>query len=190
MSGQDSPTGKPLRADAARNRAQILGVATEAFRERGLAVDVREIARLADVGMGTLYRHYPTKESLVEAALREKIDELTARNAEAARATEAWQGLCGVIEHTIGLMAENRAFLDGLAPEDSAIQACQQHLRESFGELVERAHAEGTLRADVDARDVGLFVLSFGPIVLATADADPDAWRRLLGVLLDGLRAP
>ncbi|MCO1577575.1 TetR/AcrR family transcriptional regulator [Crossiella sp. SN42] len=189
MSAADNAGTKPLRADAARNRAQILDAATEAFRERGLEVDVREIARLADVGMGTLYRHFSTKKSLVEAALEAKIVEWEQRAAAARNSTAAWDGLRALIEHTIELMAANRAFLDGLTVAESAVEACQGHLKQSLGDLVERAHEEGSLRADVSAGDIGLFVLSFGPIVLATKDSESDAWRRLLAVLLDGLRA-
>ncbi|MGO1052530.1 TetR/AcrR family transcriptional regulator [Crossiella sp. CA198] len=188
MSAADSAGAKPLRADAARNRAQILGAATEAFRDRGLEVDVREIARLADVGMGTLYRHFSTKKSLVEAALEAKIVEWEQRAAAARASAGAWQGLRALIEHTVELMAANRAFLDGLAVAESAVEACQSHLRQSLGDLVDRAHREGSLRADVSAGDIGLFVLSFGPIVLATKESEPEAWRRLLAVLLDGLR--
>ncbi|TDC12749.1 TetR/AcrR family transcriptional regulator [Streptomyces sp. 8K308] len=180
------------RRDAVRNREQLLEAATRAFAERGLAVDVREIAREAGVGVGTFYRHFPTKDDLLQAVIEPDLAAWSELTERADAAEDAWQGLRTFVESTLALMVERRAILDGLggAVQDSAaVVACQEHLRGALTGLVDRAHGQGALRSDVSAADVGLQIMALGRIVQMTAEMDPEAWRRHAGFVLDGLRA-
>ncbi|GAB2927515.1 TetR/AcrR family transcriptional regulator [Streptomyces mayteni] len=179
------------RRDAVRNREQLLEAATRAFAERGLAVDVREIAREAGVGMGTLYRHFPTKDDLFRAVIKPDLAAWSELTERADAAPDAWQGLRTFVESTLELMVRRRAILDGLggvAQDSAAIAACQEHLRDSLTSLVDRAHGQGALRADVSATDIGLQIMALGRIVQVTAEVEPEAWRRHAGFVLDGLR--
>ncbi|WP_158891707.1 TetR/AcrR family transcriptional regulator [Amycolatopsis anabasis] len=185
-------TPRRRRWDATRNHDQLLESAAGAFAERGLSVDVREIAREAGVGVGTLYRHFPTKDDLLRAVLEPDLAEWADFTAEANGTEDAWQGLCLFVERTLELMAKRRAMLDGLsgaASDSAAFEACHAHLRDALEGLVTRAHRQGTLRRDVSAGDLGLQILALGRIVQLTAAEDPGRWRRHLGFVLDGLRA-
>src|SRR3954462_5797910 len=103
--------GRPLRADAARNRALILDAARAAFAEGGLDVGVEEIARRAGVGMGTLYRRFPTKESLIHAIFDQRIEDLQPVMDRALAGDDAWQGFVDVLLATVAQHAEDRGFL-------------------------------------------------------------------------------
>jgi AcrR family transcriptional regulator len=183
-------TPRRQRWDAARNRRQLLDAAREAFDERGLAADVREIARRAGVGVATVYRHFPTKDDLVQATLGDDLAEWSATTQRAAAAEDAWLGLAAFVEQTLATMARHRAILDGISTSTeapAAFDACQAHLREALSGLVRRAHRQGTLRPDVSATDIGLQILALGRIIQLTADHDPTAWRKHSGLMLDGL---
>jgi AcrR family transcriptional regulator len=183
-------TPRRQRWDAARNRRQLLDAAREAFDERGLAADVREIARRAGVGAATVYRHFPTKDDLVQATLGDDLAEWSATTQRAAAAEDAWLGLAAFVEQTLATMARHRAILDGISTSTeapAAFDACQAHLREALSGLVRRAHRQGTLRPDVSATDIGLQILALGRIIQLTADHDPTAWRKHSGLMLDGL---
>src|SRR3954465_15727065 len=108
-------TGRPLRADAARNRTLILDAARAAFAAGGLDVGVEEIARRAGVGKGTLYRRFPTKEALVRAIFEDILSDLEALAAEAGRVPEADVGFARFIAAAARMQASNQAFLDVVA---------------------------------------------------------------------------
>lgn len=170
------------RSDAAHNHTQVLAAAKDLFSKQGLATDVREIAKRAGVGVATLYRHFPTKEDLVQAALADDLAAWSALTQRVAAAEDAWAGLCEFVEQTLDTMAHHRAVLDGFAAPTAAFEACQAHLVDVLDGLVERAHQQGTLRAEVSADDVGLLVLGLGRIVQHT-----DTWRKHARLVLDGL---
>jgi AcrR family transcriptional regulator len=185
-----SATPRRQRWDAARNRRQLLDAARQAFDERGLAADVREIATRAGVGIATLYRHFPTKDDLVRETMGGDLTEWSAATQHAVDADDAWLGLGMFIEQTLDLMARRRAVLDGISASTdapAAFNACHTHLRDTLGSLVKRAHDQGTLRPDVSATDISLQILALGRIIQLTADSDPGAWRKHLRLLLDGL---
>ena len=175
------------REDAVRNEAQVLTAARETLDERGLAADVREIARRAGVGVATVYRHFPTKDDLVQAAMRTDLDGWTDVTGRAVEEADAWTGLATIVEHTVATMARHRAILDGLASRDEAFAACHSHLRDALAGLVARAHEQGTLRHDVDAGDVGLQILALSGV--AQLAPDETTLPRHVGLMLDGLRA-
>ena len=95
------------RRDAQRNRELLLAAGRDVFSERGAQATLEEIARRAGLGIGTLYRHFPTREALVEAIYEEHIDDVVAAAEEGAAAEDAWQGLVGFLERVLELQARN-----------------------------------------------------------------------------------
>ncbi|GIG68974.1 TetR/AcrR family transcriptional regulator [Phytomonospora endophytica] len=186
-----SAQAEPRRKDARRNRTQILDVARALLAERGLAVDMREIAAACGVGVGTLYRHFPDRDRLLTAVLAEDAAVWTEATEPALADADAWRGLRAFAEATLSLMARHRGMLDGLSgPEtQAAFDACRDHLAGVIGDLVGRAQEDGRLRRDVSAHDVVVQVMALGRAVELTEAAEPGAWRRHLEIVLDGLAA-
>src|SRR5262245_7903037 len=103
-----STAARPLRRDARENRARILEAARSTFAELGIDASVEEIARRAGVGMGTLYRRFPTKDALVDAIFEEQLELMAAAAGQAAAADDAWEGLLGYLEYVVGRQAADR----------------------------------------------------------------------------------
>lgn len=184
-------TERPLRKDAERNRQLILDAALEAFAEDGLEVGFHEIARRAGVGVGTVYRRFATKEELIEALFLDRVDEVVAFAEEALADDDAWHGLETFLVRNLELQSANRG-LHQLIFQSAAATPCAARGRERIAplvmQLVERAQAQGTLRDDVAALDIGTVRQVLGKFMEATIDADPELWRRMLALFLDGLR--
>jgi AcrR family transcriptional regulator len=162
------------------------------FADRGADVSVREIAGEAGVGVATLYRHFPTRDDLVDAVLEDAFEELTAAGDRALAEKAAWDGLAGLIEETVALCARNRGLKDVFETRQRGREraaAMRASIRPVFAELVERAQAEGTLRADFTPQDAFLLLWGTQGVNEVAAGVAPDLWRRQLGFLLDGLRA-
>jgi AcrR family transcriptional regulator len=181
---------RPLRADARRNRDKLIETAAEAFTTHGTAASLEEIARRAGVGVGTLYRHFPTREHLVEIVYRREVEALCAAAEELARDRTPDRALEEWMHRFVGYIATKRGMADSLrilVASNSALFA------DSYGMvplalrgLVERAVADGSIRSDADSTDV-LHALSG----IYSAPASPewrDRSRRLVGLLMDGLR--
>jgi len=184
---------KLLRSDARRNRERILASARTLLARDGVAATVEEITRQAGVGMGTLYRHFETKEELIDAVLEDAFAELVRVAEQAVAEEDAWRGFTSFLEQALGLHAANCGLKDVLATRDhggTRAQAMRARLQPLLRRLIERAQAHGALRSDFTAEDVPLvFFWTGGRVIEATATVVPDYWRRYLGVLLDGLRA-
>jgi len=183
---------KTLRSDARRNRQRLVASARELFAAAGVDVSVEEITHHAGVGMGTLYRHFPTKEELIDAVLEDAFAELVHLAERAAAADDAWAGFTGFLEQALALHAANRGLKDVFATRAhgrkraGAMRASMQPL---LRRLIERAQEQGALRADVTAEDLPLVFSTAGHVIETTAAVAPGYWRRYLGLLLDGLRA-
>jgi AcrR family transcriptional regulator len=182
-----------LRADARRNHERIVASARELFARDGVDASVEEITRRAGVGMGTLYRHFPTKGELVDAVLADAFEELVETAERALRAESAWDGFASFLEQALASHAANRGLKDVLASGaagESRAEAMRTRMRPLVRRLIERAQAEGTLRADFTSADLPLVFWSSGRVIELTEPVAPDHWRRFLALLLDGLRAP
>ena len=182
---------RALRADAERNRVRVLTAAREVLAERGLDAPTEEIARRAGVGVGTLYRRFPTKDLLVQAALAELQGRAVAEIEEAARHPDPWEAVAGALRGLAETLHANRAFVDAIRPrlaELECLPALGDALRAAVRPAFARAHAAGVLRADVVPEDVPGIVVGVASFVPKRRDVDPELWRRYLGVLLDGLR--
>jgi AcrR family transcriptional regulator len=179
------------RRDAQRNRDRILASARTLVARDGIDASVEEITRHAGVGMGTLYRHFPTKEELIDAVLSESTDELIALAVEAAAAEDAWLGLTAFLEQVLARHAGNRGLKDVIARSDRGrehAEAMRDRLRPLLRRMIDGAHAQGALRDDFTAEDVPVLLWATGRVIEATAEVAPEYWRRHLALTLDGLR--
>ncbi|KUI39526.1 TetR family transcriptional regulator [Mycobacterium sp. GA-1199] len=185
-----SPADRPLRADALRNRARVLGVAYEAFATDGLSVPIDEIARRAGVGAGTVYRHFPTKVDLYRAVVENRIESLLAEGRALIQGVPPGEALFVVLRSLVlHWGAADRGLKDAIAGEGidvaEVIPQTEQALLEFLGGLLTAAQDVGTARRDVDVRDVKAIIAG----CFAIQDANPEQAERLTEVVLDGLRA-
>jgi AcrR family transcriptional regulator len=191
------PTAAPVevkqRADARRNRKRILEAARLQFSEHGLDVHIERIAQAAGVGVGTVYRNFPTKEDLLQAL----VDERFAYFAEIARAgledPDPWRGFCTMMRESARVTAEDRAVSEAMdqLPGVCECSAEKVGLREAGSELVERAKATGKLRSDFQVDDIGSLMCGLGrSTAQRESGPQPMSWERYVEILLAGLRAP
>jgi AcrR family transcriptional regulator len=183
---------KILRADARRNRERLVASARELFASTGLEVSVEEITRHAGVGMGTLYRHFPTKEELIDAVLEDAFAEFLALAEAGLSEPDPWDGLCRFFEQALAMYAHNRGLKDVVANGEhgrARAAAMRRRMWPLVTRLVERAQAQGTLRPDFATEDVALVLWSGERVIERSRDVAPELWQRYLGLLLDGLRA-
>jgi AcrR family transcriptional regulator len=185
-------TGTPLRRDAAANRERILDAARRLFSEHGLGASMDDVARAAGVGAGTLYRRFATKEALLDAILGDALERFHAFSLEALREDDAFAGLELLLERTVQLQLENRAFLEVLAMrlhDEPQLAAARERVRPLIEQLVAKAQGQGTLRADVAASDIQVLFWELGRVVETTGSCASELWRRYVALAVDGLRA-
>jgi AcrR family transcriptional regulator len=181
---------RPLRADAVRNREKILAAAGVVFARRGLEGTLDEVASEAGVGVGTVYRRFPDKETLIAALFESAVDEIATLALSAYEAENSWEGLEWLMEKTLARQCVNRGLRDvlwgtSLAPDHMAI--VKQRIGPAITQLLERAQRDGYLRDDVTEADFPILELMISSVGYVTNDAAPDLWRRYLTILLDGL---
>lgn len=184
---------RPLRADARRNREKVINAASAAFAESGLDAQVEDIARRAHVGVGTLYRHFPTKDALV-SALAEQHFERLAETMEAAldEQGDEWEIFSATIWRTAHTAAADIAWCEIIAGHPSAVAAAaigQQRLAAATATLIGRAQAARVMRADATVEDIKTIMCGFGHLAAAQRAGAPLDWKRYLRIALDGLRA-
>jgi AcrR family transcriptional regulator len=179
---------RPLRADAVRNRARVLEVAYETFAAEGLGVPIDEIARRAGVGAGTVYRHFPTKEDLFRAVISDRIEGIVEDGRAVLASGDPGEALFTFLRSVVLWSATDRGLAEALAGVGIKIEDAVPDLEEAFlgllGELLRAAQEAGTVRRDVDVRDVKTILVG----AQAMQAYKPDAAARLVEVVLDGLR--
>jgi AcrR family transcriptional regulator len=178
-----SSTDRPGRSDARRNRARLIEVAVEAFRDEGLDVGVDELARRAGVGVATLYRHFPAKPDLILAVTDVVVDELE----RAADTPE--QTVAEFLNAALRLHCRNRGFLEALAQHElpaGARDALIDRMLTILDPIVAAGHRSGEIREELDATDLLVFIRMLGAV--ASSPRRNDA-NRYLDTLLRGLRA-
>lgn len=182
-------TVRQPRSDVARNRRLLVEAAIGAFQELGWDVPLDTVARRAGVGNATLYRHFPTREDLYEAAfavVRERLAAVLHRHRDA---TDGWAALHGLI-HDIYATAPVGPATDKERLETSpSLRALVAEVGDALDRVLRLAQQQGTVRPDVDLEDVGLLIESLRPVVAASARDAPELWRRHLVLVLDALRA-
>ncbi len=182
---------RAMRADAQRNRERILDAARARFAEHGLDAGIDQIATDAGVGVGTVYRHFPTKEDLVRALQAARFQWLSELAQECLVADDAWDGFEDFMYRSAELQANDRALSQIMAerPEGAAEEAVGSGLVEGVEALVERAQLSGDLRADVVSFDVPMIMCGLGRATGVGPDDPSISWDRYLTIILDGLRA-
>jgi AcrR family transcriptional regulator len=192
MSSPASPADRPLRRDAERNRQRILAAAAERFAEDGLEVTLDEVARCAGVGVGTVYRRFPNKEELIDALFEDRIAAIEAVALEALDQDDAWTGFVHFMEHASEMHAVDRGLhqvVFSSAHGHRRVAGARERIKPLADRIVERAQADGSLRADVRPTDLPLLQFMLGAAAFYAGEVAPDLWRRMLPILLDGLRA-
>jgi AcrR family transcriptional regulator len=185
-------SGPTRRADARRNAERLVAAARAALDEQGLGVTTRDVATRAEVGLGTLYRQFPSLEELLSAILFDAIAAMTAEADRALEDPDPWRGFVTFAETFVQLRATSCGLHDALsADHDDAIMTEVTRLRQAVGKLVRHAQVHGALRDDIDWRDVPFALASAIPTDHAIGlPAKRDQWRRNLAIVLDGLRPP
>lgn len=183
----------PLRADAARNRDAIVAAARAVFAEEGLGAPLDEIARRAGVGNATLYRRFPTRDELVQAALLAPMTEYLAAAEEGLADPDAWTGFRDYLLRLFQLQARDRGLADLLVTTIKTPSGELEELRgaafELTKQLIGRAQDAGELRQDFRHQDLPLLLMANAGLVERTQKGAPDSWRRVAAFLLDGLHA-
>lgn len=192
MSEISPPGDRPvLRRDAERNRRRILAAARGLISERGLGVGYEEIAREADVGVGTVYRRFPTRDGLFHELFYDRVDAVVGILDEALAVEDPWEGLCQFMRRDFELQASDRGlreFMLGRADSAELRRRSGERIQPLVAQLVERARAAGRLRADVGQGDIEIILAMLGCLMDASLHVDPDLWRRYLAMVLDGIQ--
>jgi AcrR family transcriptional regulator len=178
---------RPKRADARRNYEKVLAAAREAFAEGGESTALEEIARRAGVGIGTLYRHFPNRQALLEALYVDEVEEVC-RSAAELEDADPWEALSAWFDRFIGYIATKQALasemLNYVDRDAEVFKTSRSALHEAGGRLLERAQAAGVVRADVAIGDVIQMVLGIAKIPAA----HPGQTEQMVRIALDGLR--
>ncbi|MEV4745898.1 TetR/AcrR family transcriptional regulator [Streptosporangium amethystogenes subsp. fukuiense] len=181
-----------LRADARQNRDRIVEVARELFADRGLDVPMAAIARHAQVGIATLYRRFPTKESLVTEVFADQFKACVSVLDDALADPDPWRGFCTAIEKVCTMQAVDRGFSTAFVaafPDAVDIEQERDRAIQGFAELTRRAKATGRLRADFAQDDLALLLKANCGVITESAEAALAASRRLVAYLLSAFRA-
>jgi AcrR family transcriptional regulator len=184
-----SPTllERPKRADARRNYEKVLEAARQAFAEGGESTALEEIARRAGVGIGTLYRHFPNRQALVEALYLDEVDEMS-RSAAELDGADPWEALNAWFGRFSAYLATKQALaaelMNYMGRDAQLFQASRAALWAAGEPLLKRAQDAGVVRTDVEIGDVIQMVIGIGKI----PTDDPQMTERMLRVALDGLR--
>ncbi|MEU6591120.1 helix-turn-helix domain-containing protein [Streptomyces sp. NPDC046881] len=174
---------RPHRKDAARNYDALLGAAREAFAEHGADASLEDIARRAGVGIGTLYRNFPTRRDLFESVYADEVNALCRAAVELA-GQEPWQALTGWLDRFAGYMVTKRAVREALDGQSDIFQSCRDSMYAAGGPLLERAQRAGVARTDMEFGDLLRMVAG----ITATAFENDAQRDRVLAIALDGVR--
>jgi AcrR family transcriptional regulator len=180
------PAGRPLRRVAEQNRQRLLDAASEVFAARGLEASVEEIARTAGVGMGTLYRRFPTKDALISALVHDVLTTMLKLAEEGAERCDGI-GLEYFLEAASAYQAAHRGCLPRLWDAGSEHDLVQE-IRRLIDAMLSDAQAHGRVRADITNADVTIALWAVRGIIETTQARAPEAWQRHLDVYIAGLR--
>lgn len=188
MSRQPGSGQRPLRADARRNLQRLLVEAQRAFAEHGMDASLEDIARRAGVGIGTLYRHFPTRQELIEAAFIDGIDTLRARAEELHTASSPREAIHVWMQEFAEYASVSRGVVEaiksGLDEPQSPLNSCCTTMRDAAGKLLARSQEIGAIRADLTISE--LFRIINGIAWAADRRSSPDA-NRLVRLVLEGI---
>lgn len=181
---------RPMRRDAARNRAQLIDAGREVFARRGLEASLDDVARQAGVGVGTAYRHFANKFELAEAIMGQAIGEVVAAAEAAVEADDPWSGLVGFLETVLEIQTKDRGLREvmmGLRNPHKTDEVYDQLSRPILA-MIERAKAAGAVRDEFTGADLGALIAMLCEVSDLGGEIAPDLWRRYFPLLLAGLR--
>lgn len=182
-----------LRSNVARNRRLLVEAAIESFRELGWDVPLDTVARRAGVGNATLYRHFPRRNDLYEAAFTEVRERLVAVLRRYHDVDDGWHALHDLIVEIFSTVPVGPA-MGSVAQErldcSPSLRSLVDEIRDTLDRVLRTAQRQGAARADVDVEDLGLLLDAMRPVVVVSDKVAPEFWRRHLVLLLDALRAP
>lgn len=181
------------RADARRNREAILAAAREALCEGGCQCPIEDIAKKAGLGVGTVYRHFPNKEALLDALMEQRFELLAARATEALEQDDPWEAFRDLLRFAAAHQSEDRGLSEVLSqrPSKGRENALKSGLSATTEELMRRAQASGQMRKDALIEDVPTILCGLGGVLGAHEESMPALnWERFLAIMLDGLAAP
>lgn len=187
-------TDKPLRADAVRNRQRVLEAARTCFAEHGVSAQMDDIASTAGVGVGTVYRHFSTKDELLKALATIYFDGQSDAADRAATVEDPWEAFSGYIREGADVLATNRGLSQVISDRPEIMFAAAMAADERRGMfttldgLITRAKDAGVLRPDFELEDIPMIMCSVSSLQVSPKSFKQ--WRRLLEMLIDGLRAP
>jgi AcrR family transcriptional regulator len=183
---------RPLRRDAERNRQRILEAALVVFAQRGLSGSHDDIAHEAGVGVGTVYRRFPDKEELIDALFEARIEEIADVARAAVHHPDPWDALVGFLMRTQELQSQDRGLkeivLGGARGAERAL-AARSLIAPLAARVLQRAKDARVVRSDIELTDLPLIQLAIGTIAESSRDIAPEVWRRVMTVVVDGLRA-
>jgi AcrR family transcriptional regulator len=188
-----SANGHPkLRADARRNREAVLAAARKRFAKCGLECQMEDIARTAGVGVGTVYRHFPTKGDLIAALVADRFERLAARAKEALAEEDPWQAFCDLMRFSAELQVRDRALSEIISsqPQLGQHEAVASGLVATTTELIAKAQKAGEMRKDAVIEDVPTLICGLGAVAAGSGNMPELNWDRYVEIMLDGLRAP
>ena len=185
-----APEKRQLRADARRNREKVLSASRRQFAHCGLEAQIDEIARDAGVGVGTVYRHFPTKEDLLQALADARFEGLAQAGREALQVEDPWEGFVQFLTYGARVMVEDRALSEAMdqRPELCGAAADKVGMLDITGAVVARAQESGQLRPDIVAEDVPSLIMGLGRSARATDGRPSMPWEKHLSIILAGLR--
>jgi len=182
---------KPLRADARRNREKVLAAARAVFAEQGVDAQMDDVAKRADVGVGTVYRHFPTKDALLNALSDELFAVVAVYTRNLLTVDDPWEAFTRAMWFAAEKTSGDRAFSEIMsASSRMPPRTCpgKEDLDVTVAELMDRCKAAGKMRPDAMVDDIGLMMCGVGSASQMEHPV-PEAWRRHLAIMLDGLRA-
>jgi AcrR family transcriptional regulator len=186
MSETEIQLQRPMRADARRNYDKLVAAARELFSADGTSAPLEDVAERAGVGIGTLYRHFPTRQALLEAVYVDEVEAM-ARAADDLSELPPWDALSQWLHQYVGFAATKRALTEALveaAPDSNVLLSCRTAILGAGNALIERAQRAGAVRADTNFTDVVRMVSGIAMV----ATTEPGQKERLLELALDGLR--
>lgn len=190
--GEETKTRAPWRRDAQTRHDRLIAAARGEFAARGVEASLEQIARDADVAIGTLYRHFPTRLELLLAALEPRLEEFAAGSEHALLIEDPWEGFVSYLENLFRVQAGDRGFNDFLSrrfPGNADTERIHDQMCRQIDEVLARAQVAGVVRPDIALADIVNLIWTNGRMIDATSITAPEAWRRQLYLMLDAYRA-
>lgn len=180
-----------LRKDAERNRQRVIDAARGLFAERGLEATLNDVAHYANVGVGTVYRRFATKEELLDAVFEDGIEQVIRLAESALQHENSWEGFVWFVEQLCEMTATDRGLREMVysrAYGGHRVECSRLRLTPPISKLVERARDDGYLRPEIDGSDMPILSMLAGTVSEWAGHVEPQLWRRYVALLVDGMR--